>query len=137
MDSWPEWVRWVTLLPVIVVLPVALYFIGYFAWGALSPWLSLSVQKYLGLLLVYFPTVLFVWSGIAVAPRLKFVVAIALGLFAFYVAYVSHGVYLDYDQKVYPVDFGAVSFAGGAITAWVLAFWGYLRRRRAVLPATR
>jgi hypothetical protein len=128
MDSWPAWVRWVALLPAVILV---------------------SILKIVALALVSSPSIvvviwlltstLFVWSGVAVAPRLKWVVALILALPLIYVAktfldesarravVVPASAYHDY---VLVLVEWAVAILAGTVIAWGLIVWGYLRRRQ-------
>lgn len=112
MDSWPEWVRWLLILPV-AALCFALGYVSIIVW-ATALWNSGTVLLIWG---VVFSAVL-IWCTCCTAPSFKFVVAVLLAIVLFLTLAVSK----------FPL-FGMISVSVGLILAGGLIVWGYLRRQ--------
>lgn len=147
MDSWPAWVRWV------LVVPASLVGVAFCAVSYILAYLALyHGQKPQGLppfsiAAPFFCSALFIWCGIAAAPRFKFAVALILSLAPLWLAYQDYatraaglhlvGPYVWQANDLFSYLLHAViALIGGVVVAWGLALWGYLRRRQVRLSST-
>ena len=110
MDSWPAWVRW------LVVLPIAFAIASVF-WILANLFRNAAFFE-LAVLPVSF---LFVWCGVATAPRFKLTVGFILALVSLRLA--SH-VFFDFTEShwFFPFGRGVLLF-----TFWIMPeSWPYL-----------
>lgn len=128
MDSWPAWVRWLSVFPATMV-SVAFLFASNAIADSVLPQAILAGGEPVALLtmnvwpVVLFSTsALFVWLGAATAPHFKLVSALVIAVAPIAFAYRGHT-----SMSVRSTEACIV----GVMVAWILIAWGYLRRRQA------
>ena len=146
MDSWPAWVRWLAVLPTIAIalgivvgITVLLYLL-MIAPHDRSPYAILPLAKFAD----FFACALFIWCGVAAAPRSKLVVASILSLAPILLIYRDYATLAMNSRLLGSPGMDAlysselrdmVASISGFVVAWGLIVWGDLRRRQAGLPS--